>query len=97
MDDIGRLNGPVTDRSGTASTTSTKIISANSHRKYLYIQNNDATNDIYVNFGAAATSAHFKIAKGGGSQSWAYGQFCPTDDVFAISSAGTPAFMAKEG
>jgi len=42
----------------TIQVASQQILGANASRRYLEIQNNHATEDIYVNFGAAATVAN---------------------------------------
>jgi hypothetical protein len=98
MDDVGRLSGPSTDRSGAASTSSAQVCAANSFRKYLYFQNLDAAIVMYINFGSAASAAagSFKVAAGA-SIVFGSGSFCPTDAVNVIAASGTPAYTCKEG
>jgi hypothetical protein len=51
----------------TSAPTSGSLLTANTNRTYLLIQNQDATNPIWVSFGgvAVATAACLKIAAGG--------------------------------
>ena len=42
----------------TVTTASSLILAANANRKYLIIQNKDASGNIYINFGATATVAN---------------------------------------
>jgi hypothetical protein len=55
--DAGGGNGAATlvNFPVTITTTSQQILGVNAARRSLEIQNNHATEDIYVNFGAAAT------------------------------------------
>lgn len=51
----------------TVTNVSTLFLAANANRKYLLIQNNDPTGDIYIVFGGAATlTTGIKIAANGG-------------------------------
>lgn len=45
----------------TVTSSSTTILAANTARKNLLIQNNDATGIIYINFATTATTANLKI------------------------------------
>lgn len=89
--------GALTDRSGTASTSSTSIIAANANRKYLMVQNLSGAK-MYINFGAAASqgSGSIFLAANGGSFTME-GEFLSTDQIFIIASANSSAFTAKEG
>lgn len=50
----------------TVTNASAQLVAANASRKYLLIQNKDASGNIYINFGAAATVANgLKIQAGG--------------------------------
>ncbi len=51
-------NTPYTNTGVTVTNASQQFLAANASRKYLLIQNKDATGTIYVNFGAAATVAN---------------------------------------
>lgn len=48
----------------TVTSTSTQFLSLRANRRFLIIQNNDATGNVFVNFGAAATTAHIKVIPG---------------------------------
>lgn len=54
-----------TTTAATTSGTSSVILAANPFRKKLTIQNNSASQFLYVNFGAAATTAHYNIRTNG--------------------------------
>jgi hypothetical protein len=50
----------------TVTNANAQLLAANSTRKYLLIQNKDATGNIFINFGAVATVANgLRIAAGG--------------------------------
>ncbi len=52
-----------------SNLASTAVVAANATRKFLLIQNNDAVNEVYVDFaGGVATAAGFIIAAGGSYQ-----------------------------
>lgn len=94
---ISPFAGTLTDRSGSASVTSTQIMAANSSRKYLFIQNLDDTISIYVNFGATATTGAGSYLIVGGASLSMESSFISTQAVNLRSASGTPAFTAKEG
>lgn len=74
-DGSGRLQVTISGSSGgsatytqsviTVTSASQQFLAVNTSRKFLFIQNNDATGNVHVNFGATATTAHLKIAPGG--------------------------------
>lgn len=73
----------------TVTGTSAQLVAANASRSYLLIQNNHATEPIYVNFGATATASNgVKIAAGG-----SYELNCnqASNAVNAISGGGSNA------
>lgn len=47
----------------TVTNASGQLVAANPNRKYLAIQNKDASGKIYINFGAAATAANGVLIK----------------------------------
>lgn len=51
----------------TVTNASAQLVAADAARKYLLIQNNDTTADIYINFGAAATLSNGLKIKAGQS------------------------------
>lgn len=51
----------------TASGTSSVLLAANGLRKALIIQNNSASQFLYINFGATATTAHYNLRTNGGT------------------------------
>lgn len=84
------VNGAHVPTAETVTNASTTIIAANAARKYLLIQNQDATGNIWVRCdgaAAAATSACFKIPPGG---SWEF-LVAPTGAVTAIGDIASNA------
>lgn len=54
-----------TTTTATVTNSSATLLAANTSRKFLTIQNNDAAGIVYINFTSAATVAHYKIPAGG--------------------------------
>jgi len=91
------FRGSLTDRSGSATTTSSVLAAANSSRKALFVQNLSTTTAIYINFGSAASagSGSIKIPAEGSfsmTENW-----IDTQAVSVISASGTVSYTAKEG
>lgn len=55
----------VTETLATVTNASAQALPANTGRGYLMIQNNDASGNVFVKFGSAATVNSFKIPPGG--------------------------------
>lgn len=73
----------------TVTTASAQMVADNAARQYLLIQNKDATGNVWVNFGAAATQANgVKIAPGG---AWETSSVTPTNAVHAIGDIASNA------
>lgn len=87
---ITNFNGAFTNTQKTVTSSSTSLVAANANRRYLLIQNNDASGIIYVTLdGTAATTAKgVKIAAGG---SYELQGFVPTGQLFAIGSIASNA------
>lgn len=96
--DVGRARGSLSDKSGSASTTSAQIVAGNPYRTYFFFQNLDASIIQYINFGSAATagSGSIKVAAGATFEMRLEG-YVSTDAINVISASGTPAYTAKEG
>lgn len=59
-------NANLTNAAFTAGVATAEISAADAKRDYLLVQNNDATDDMFVQFGAAATlTTGVKIPAGG--------------------------------
>ena len=86
-----RSNATVTDT--TVSTTSVEAIAANTSRRYLLIQNTHATNDLFINFGGAATTSDIQVAAGGNYEAL----IAPTESVNLIASAAGTTVVITEG
>lgn len=105
LDNRGRLitsvnaaSGTLTDRSGTATTTSTQMMAANASRRYLFIQNVSTTKTIWFNFTTAAVATFPSITLPPGASFVMESSFISTEAIFVINgSAGTTTFSAKEG
>lgn len=78
------------------TNTDQLAINANPLRKYLLIQNNDATNAIYVQFNAAADATNgIKIPAG---VTWEIHKSCHRGDVHLIGAAASnPNVVVMEG
>lgn len=77
----------------TATTTSTKLVNANTARNYLIIQNLGATN-VLVKFGSAhSASEGITIFPGGNYEPF----MVPTGDIYFKAASGTPAIVIIEG
>lgn len=93
----GIYNGVPTETSVSVATSSTQILAANANRTFLFIQNQDATNPIFV-----ATDGNAAVADGtctkivaGGSRTWENG-FIPNGAVFGIATGGTVTTHVEE-
>jgi hypothetical protein len=96
------MTGGIVDRSGTITTggTAQNAMSANKSRRYLLIQNLDASEDMYVRFdGTAAVSgaAGTILLKAGGGAYEAPAHHCPTAAVSVIAATAGHKFTALEG
>jgi hypothetical protein len=93
----GIYNGIPVETSTSVTTSSTQILAANSSRTFLFIQNHDASNTVYI-----ATDGNAAVADGtctkigpGGSRTWE-GTFVPSAAVFGIGVGGTIVTHAEE-
>lgn len=94
---VTNVNGAFTQSQKTVTNASAQLLAANAQRRYLLIQNNDASGDVYINLtGVAATTANgIKIAAGG---SYECQGFAPTAAITAIGSIASNAnVVAVEG
>jgi hypothetical protein len=81
-----------------AAITTAEAIAANTSRRYLLLQNDDATDTIYVKVGAAAVANEgVKIAPGGSYVISAAAGNLDTGAVNLIASANTPLLLIAEG
>lgn len=72
----------------TVTNSSGTLLAANTARKAVLIQNNDAAGIIYVNFTTTATTAHLKLSPG---QSIYFSGIVPTGAIRAIGSIASNA------
>jgi hypothetical protein len=81
---------PVAQAQRTVTNASAQMIAANATRRYLFVQNNDATGVIYLNVaGAAATVANgIRILPG---ESFEMANPAPSAAIFAIGSIASNA------
>lgn len=87
---VTNTGGAFSQNQKTVTNTTGQLLAANTARRYLLIQNNDASGDVYVTLdGTAATTAKgIKIAAGG---SYECQNFCPTGAINAIGSIASNA------
>ena len=80
----------------TVTNASAQLVAANTARQYLLIQNNSATGNIYVNFGAASTTANgVRISPGA---AWELALCVSTQQIFAIGDiASNPNVLVTQG
>jgi hypothetical protein len=79
----------------TITITNQQILGTNAARRYLRIQNNHASEAIYVNFGAAATVGNgVKITAGGNDKEFLVP---PSNTVNIIAAATNNAVIVTEG
>ena len=87
---VTNVNGTMTHVAQTVTSASAQLLAAKANRRYLMIQNNDATGVVYVRLdGTAATiTTGIKILPGG---SYELQGFVPTGAVMAIGSIASNA------
>ncbi len=87
---ISNTAGAFTQAQATVTNASGQLLAAKSNRRYLLVQNKDASADLYINLsGVACTTANgIKIAAGG---SYECQGFVPTGAVTAIGSVASNA------
>lgn len=91
--------GSLTDFSDdiTAGGVSQTLAVANVLRKYIFVQNLDASEDLWINFGAAATIARPSIKISAGGSFVMEGSFVSTQEITVIATTIGHDFTAKEG
>lgn len=90
VSNLSAQQGAMTQATATVTNASGQLLAANAARRYLLIQNNDASGNIFVRLdGAAATTANgVKIAAGGSYEAQGY---VPTGAITAIGSIASNA------
>lgn len=90
---ITNLTGSVTQTQKTVTSAAAELLAVKAGRRYLLIQNNDATGIVYLNLsGAATVGSGIKIAPGGSYVADA--SFCPSNAISAIGSIASNANIA---
>lgn len=83
------VSGAFLASSKTVTNASAQLLAANTSRQYLAIQNNDASGDLRIQFGAAATlAAGLKIPAGA---TWELQGVACTQAIFAIGTIANNA------
>lgn len=82
--------GAFVNAAATVTSASAQLVAASASRRYLLIQNNDTSGNIFVRLdGVAATlTTGVKIVPGG---SYELTNYCPTGAIFAIGSIASNA------
>lgn len=78
-----------TSQQHTATTTSAQIVPANAARKFIMIQNKDASLDVYLGFGVTATTANGFLLKAGATMT--LDAAVSTNAINSICPGGTNA------
>jgi len=84
------VNGAFAHTAQTVTSASAQMLAANGFRRYLLIQNNDASGDIFVRLDGTAATATTGIKLGPGASYECQG-FVPTGAVTAIGSIASNA------
>lgn len=95
--EITNTAGAFAQSQKTITNASAQVLAAKATRRYLLIQNNAPSGDVFVTLdGSAATVAHgIKIGAGGALE---LANFCPTGAIFAIGSIpSNAAVVVVEG
>lgn len=89
----------LTDKSGTITLggTSQDLADVNVLRKYLFVQNVDTTQDLWINFTSAATVDKPSMKLGPGDSFVMEGSFVSSEKVTIIAATTAHKFTAKEG
>lgn len=96
---IAASQGTLTNRSGVlaAGATSQQLMAANAARRYFFIQNLDAAEDLWFNFTSNAVVGQPSIKLGPGQAYENPPHFCSTEKITVIATTINHAFAAKEG
>lgn len=90
----------LTDRSGTVASggTAQQLAPVNDSRSYLFIQNQHATEVLWINFSVDAVTSQpsIQIPAAGGTFLMS-GTFCSGESISVIAATSTHPFTAKEG
>lgn len=91
--------GNLTDRSGTLTTggTAEQVAAANTTRRYFMIQNLDASEDMWIDFGSTAVADQPSIKLVAGEKFIMDGNFVSTQAVSIIAATTGHKWAAKEG
>lgn len=93
---VNGTRGALTDRSGSATNVASTMMTANSSRNYIFIQNTSGA-PIWINFTTTAVTASPSIElRPNDIREWS-GTFVPTEAISVIAGGGTRTYTAKEG
>ena len=86
---IANVSGNFANTAPTVTNVDSIMLAASVSRRYIFIQNNDNAGNIFIKFGAAATSSTgVKIPPGG---VWELQGFVPINDIHAIGDIASNA------
>lgn len=96
---FARYRGPLLDHSGTITTggTAQPLMPYNGERSYLFIQNNHATADLWIDFGQTAVGSQPSMRLPAGADLVFEDSFIPTNAISIFGGTSTQPFTAKEG
>lgn len=85
------LQGAFTQTNATVTSASALLKAANASRRYLFIQNNDASGDIYITLDGSASTAAKGIKIGANGGAYELQGFVPVGAINAIGSIASNA------
>lgn len=99
MAQAGTFSGTVTNRSGTITSggTAQTLAPIKSGRRYLFIQNVDASEDLWFNYTTAAVVDQPSIRLRPGEAYENPDGFCSSELISVIAATTGHKFVAKEG
>lgn len=96
---MGAGRGSLTDKSGAlaAGNAAEDLMVANAARRYFFIQNLDAAEDLWINFTTTAVKDKPSIKLGPGQSYENPAHYCSTEKISVIATTTGHKWTAKEG
>lgn len=93
---VSNTGGAFSTTAPAVTNADSQVLAANAARRYLMVQNQDSTANVYLRFGGAANvgAGSIKLPPGGYLELAGY---CSTDSLHAVADQVTAAVTAVEG